>query len=181
MKKCGVFLLRALFALMLRGVDAAPPAEPAFESVYSDDYSALLRRADTALHDKVNSAAFALQLRLACAGNQANQAALGGLYLTGRGVTEDDLTGYAWLKLAAASGVPEYRDLVHILEKGMTPDQLALAHTKATTLQLLYAPLPTHMSCSKAAVAGSHVEILRCDPERKPGGEVWLKRCVAER
>lgn len=180
MNACSGFLLCALLVSLLLCADAAPPAEPAFESVYSDDYSDLLRSAEIALHDKANSNAFALQRRLACAGSQANQAALGGLYLTGRGVKEDDLTGYAWLKLSAASGVPEYRDLVHALEKQMTPQQRLVADAKAAALQLLYAPVPTHMSCMRADAVGSHLKVLTCDPESAPGGEVWLKRCAGE-
>jgi len=181
MKKLCLCLLYVVVGLPSQSILAEPPSEPAFESVQRSDYYDMLRRSDLALRDKQNTNVLASQQRLACAGSQANQAALGGLYLTGRGVSKDDITGYAWLKLAATSGVPKYRELAEILEQSMTTAQRTSADAKVAGLKSLYAPIPTHMNCSQVEAGGSHLKELRCEPESVTthSSLVWLKRCVS--
>lgn len=180
MNRLRIYALHGLFCLIPLAAIAEPPTEPAFESVQRADFHAMLRHADLAIRDKQSTNVFALQQRLACAGSQANQAALGGLYLTGRGVVEDDITGYSWLKLAADSGVAAYRNLVKKLDQGMTPEQHVLADSKVEKLKALYGTIATHMSCSQDNATGSHLKQLVCEPERMDalGTLIWLKRCV---
>ncbi|QBB69980.1 hypothetical protein ELE36_06175 [Pseudolysobacter antarcticus] len=180
MKKFARYILTGLLGFAALNASAESPSAPAFESVDHADFFSMLKRADQALQDKESTTVFAQQQRLACAGSQSNQAALGGLYLTGRGVTEDDITGYSWLKLASASGMPAQRDLVKKLEQGMTPAQHVVADAKVEKLQSLYGPMATHMSCSQVNAPGSHLKQLVCNPERidADGRLVWLKRCV---
>lgn len=168
-------------ALMSLNAAAEVPSEPAFESVLRRDYYDMLLRSEEAIRDEKSADVFELQQRLACAGNQPSQAALGGLYLAGRGVARDDLAAYAWLKLAAASGEPRYKKMADALEEAMTPEQRALADARAEKLKSLYAPVPTHMSCSQVKLRGSHRKELRCEPEKSTSRKdaVWLKRCVA--
>jgi hypothetical protein len=159
---------------------AEPPSEPEFESLPRQDYHDLLRKAERSARDKQNTDIAPLHKRLACAGNQPSQAVLASLYFGGQNVPKDDLLGYAWLKLASASGLPGIRQLVETLEKSMTADQRATADAKYVALQSLYGPSATHMSCTKFESTGSHMQELRCEPERADvtGRLVWLKRCV---
>lgn len=182
MKKFGPYLLPLAFCLVPACLAAAPPSEPEFESVTRRDYYDMLMRADQALRDENSTNVVELQRRLACAGNQPSQAALGGLYLTGRGIAKDDLTGYAWLKLAGASGEPRYRKVTDALEEVMTPEQRAAADAKVTALKALYAEIPTHMTCSQVKAPRSNLKELRCEPEAAASRRsfVWLKRCAAE-
>jgi len=183
MKRFADYILTGLLGFAALNVSAEPPSEPAFESVDHAVFFNMLKRADQAIRDKDSTTVFAQQQRLACAGSQSNQAALGGLYLTGRGVTEDDITGYSWLKLASASGMPAQRDLVKKLEQGMTPAQHVIADAKVEKLRALYGPMPTHMSCSQVNAPGSHMKQLVCEPDRldADGRLVWLKRCVDDK
>lgn len=181
MKKLGVYLLFVVLGSMSSSLMAEPPSEPEFESVPRIDYFDMLLRSEQALRNENSTNAFELQQRLACAGNQASQAVLGGLYLAGRGVAKDDLTGYAWLKLASASGEPKYRKLAGVLEQSMTPEQRALADAKVEALKSLYAPIPTHMTCAQVNPRGSHMKELQCEPEptTERRSYVWLKRCAS--
>lgn len=182
MKRIDSRLLPLLLCLAASPSLAAPPSEPEFESVTRRDYYDLLMRAEQALRDEKSSNVAELQQRLACAGNQPSQAALGGLYLIGRGVTKDDLTGYAWMKLAATSGEPRYRKVADTLEQHMTPEQRAAADAKFERLKSLYAEIPTHMTCSQVKAPRSNLKELRCEPEAAASRRsfVWLKRCAAE-
>lgn len=160
---------------------AESPAEPEFESVSRRDYYDMIMRADQALRNEQSTDVFELQQRLACAGNQPSQAALGGLYLAGRGVAKDDLTGYAWLKIAAMSGEPKYKKVAEVLEQSMTPEQRTSADAKAAKLKSSYSPIPAHMSCSQVKLPRSNMKELRCEPEATAARRsfVWLKRCEA--
>lgn len=182
MNTLGLRLLPLGLLLATLNAAAEVPSEPAFEAVLRRDYYEMLQRSDEALRDEKNPDAFKLQQRLACAGNQPSQAALGGLYLAGRGAAKDDLTGYAWLKLAATSGEPKYKTLSEALENAMTPEQRTLADAKVAKLKSLYAPVPTHMNCSQVKLRGSHRTDLRCEPEQSTAKRdyVWLKRCEPE-
>lgn len=179
MNKRGLWWASAALALASLNASAESPPEPSFETLTHQDYYDLLRRSEQAMRDKQSTNVAQLQQRLACAGSQANQAALGGLYLTGRGVPRDDITGYAWLKLAAASGVYKYRELTQILEKSMTPDQRSAADAKVAALKALYGPAPTHMACAQVEATGSHLKELQCEPEHadNTGRLVRLRRC----
>ena len=179
MKKRGLWWLSGVLTLVYLNVSAESSSEPIFETLPHQDYYDLLRRSEQAMRDKQSANVAEFQQRFACAGSQANQAALGGLYLTGRGVARDDITGYAWLKLAAASGVYKYRELTQILEKSMTPDQRSAADAKVAALKALYGPASTHMTCAQAEATGSHLKELQCEPERadSTGKLVRLRRC----
>ena len=180
MKKLSCWAVAAAFALISLSSPAEPPSEPAFESMPRQDYYDLLRKAELATRDKDSTKLAELHKRLACAGNQANQGALASLYLGGQGIGRYDLTGYAWLKLASASGMPRLRQLTEVLENSMTADQRTAADAKVTALQALYGPSATHMTCTKVEATGSHMQELRCEPERadNTSRSVWLKRCV---
>ncbi len=97
----------------------APPAWPDFQAgldAYDrGDY-------DTALKE----------LRpLAEQGHAKAQSNLGGMYALGKGVPQDYTEAVKWFRLAAANGVKEAVNNRDILEKHMTPDQLAEAQKLA--------------------------------------------------
>ena len=55
------------------------------------------------------------------------QAALGAMYYFGQGVLKDIVEAYAWWNLAAAQGNKSARNDIGIVEKEMTPSQIAKA------------------------------------------------------
>lgn len=70
--------------------------------------------------------------KAATQGNEPAQLSLGNMYLEGKGVTKNDVRGYAWYSLATAlhnNAAKEHQDG---LEKQMTPPQKAAAQ-KLTT------------------------------------------------
>lgn len=63
----------------------------------------------------------------------ASMVALGDLHANGQGVPQDRVQALAWYKLAALYGQPEGGKRGEILAAGMTPDEVALARTRAET------------------------------------------------
>ena len=59
--------------------------------------------------------------------------ALGDLHANGQGVPQDRVQALAWYKLAALYGQPEGGKRGEALAAGMTPDEVALAKTRAET------------------------------------------------
>lgn len=57
-------------------------------------------------------------------GNPNAQILLGSMYALGEGIPEDYVTAYMWCSIAAAKN-PSDADAIDILEKEMTPDQIA--------------------------------------------------------
>lgn len=139
-KKWNSLMLGGLLSLSCLNALAETPSEPTFEKVARRAYDELLQRTEKAIHDKQAAESADLAKRLACGGNQIYQGVLGSFYLSGQGVSRDDITGYAWLKLAAASGVPQYLQLTKALEDGMTAEQRPLADAKVTKLKSLLRP-----------------------------------------
>ncbi len=64
-------------------------------------------------------------------GNAAARNNLGQMYYQGRGVQQDYIQAYMWVTLAAAQGNKNAAKGLEILEKKMTPDQLAEAQRLA--------------------------------------------------
>ena len=60
-------------------------------------------------------------------GNANAQYNLGGMYEVGHGVPEDLVTAYAWAKIAQANGNKGAQKFKSLLEKKMTPEQIAKA------------------------------------------------------
>ncbi len=76
------------------------------------------------------------------------------MYVLGQGVVRNDITGYAWLKVAAETLFPGYQKIVHQLEEAMTPEQRVLADARARQTIDLYGRAATNMSCSQNASRG---------------------------
>ena len=56
---------------------------------------------------------------------------LGGMYVNGKGVAQDNIQAHKWLNIAAANGNKDGRERRDIVEKRMTPDQIAEAQKLA--------------------------------------------------
>ena len=155
-------------------------ADPSFDRVLSGDYREMLLKAKHAYGGKHYDEAFHAFQRTACGGDKESQSALGRMYLLGQGVTRDDLTGYAWLKVAAEVRQRGYRTIVEKMEQSMTPEQKRLAEPEATRLVELYGLRSTKMSCNLSATQGGHIlDSVVCTPQ-DDGPNLLLKRCVAE-
>ncbi len=64
-------------------------------------------------------------------GDAVAQANLGLMYAKGQGVAQNDIQAYMWETLAAAQGNENASKGLEILEKQMTPDQIAEAQRLA--------------------------------------------------
>jgi len=170
---------------LLAAIACLPPVAVAtegnaFERVFPNEYRDILRRASLAYDAHRYDEAFGLYQRGACAGDKQSQSVLGRMYLLGQGVERNDLTGYAWLKVAAEVIFPGYQKIVKSLEGAMTPEQRKQADAGAARKIDLYGLAATNMSCGTHASRGGHIvdEIL-CTP-RIEGQQLLLRRCAEE-
>lgn len=162
-------------------VASAGPYDPAvFERVFPSEYSDTLRNARLAYDAKRYEEAFRLFHRTACAGDKQSQSAIGRMYLLGQGVARDDLTGYAWLKVAAEIIFPGYQKIVQQMEAAMRPEQRRIADAEAARISDLYGLAATSISCAKNASRGGHIiDEIVCAP-RDEGNQLLLRRCADE-
>jgi TPR repeat protein len=176
------FVRYGFFALMLLAAGGALAADfdSQFEYVPWGDFSDSLRKAEFAYQDKRFEEAFGLFQRAACAGDKESQAALSRMYFTGKGVERDDLTGYAWLKVAAEVDYPPYRKLLGDLDRAMTPEQRVLGTRLADQMTTNYGRSATRMSCEVYSPTGSHVAGgVLCAPDHL-GRRTAVHKCVAD-
>lgn len=157
---------------------AAPASYDEFDRVYPAEFRDTLRDAKLAYGKEDYAKAFRLFERTACAGDKSSQSALGRMYLLGQGTERDDLTGYAWLKLASEVIFPGYQRIVRDLEAAMDARQLALAREGSKQLAELYGISATRISCHKSASRrGFIVDEIICTPH-EDGNQYLLRRCV---
>jgi hypothetical protein len=157
---------------------AAPASYDEFDRVYPAEFRDTLRDAKLAYGKEDYATAFRLFERTACAGDKASQSALGRMYLLGQGTERDDLTGYAWLKLASEVIFPGYQRIVRDIEAALDAKQLALAREGAKQLAELYGIGATRISCHKnASRQGFIVDEIICTPH-EIGNQYLLRRCV---
>ncbi|HKP65059.1 MAG TPA: hypothetical protein VJX31_00445 [Casimicrobiaceae bacterium] len=146
-----------------------------FPSVYSD----LLFNSKTAYEAKRYDEAFPLLQKAACAGDKESQWMLGHMYLLGQGVTRDDFTGYAWIKVAAEFNQHEYRSTVETIEKAIGPKQLPAVQAEARKYVDDYGLRATNMSCNRAASQHGHImDRIICTP-KDDGQFSMLRQCAA--
>jgi TPR repeat protein len=170
-----------LFAVAATPVGLRATDANNFDLVPRSEYIELVREAPLAYGNKHYDEAFAKYQRLACAGDKAGQAALGGMYLKGQGVARDDLTGYTWLKVASEYDAPSYRVIVKAIEDHLTPAQLNFAGAKAENLRAVYGLRATNMSCtegSTSSYASNLKDTVICMPSAQ-AGQFALHQCVA--
>lgn len=172
--------VRALLSTaLLVGAFAASAADADFERMLRGEYASMLFNAKKAYEGKRYEEAFKTLQRTACAGDKESQSAIGRMYLLGQGVARNDLTGYAWLKVAAETKMRGYQSIVDTLRQAMTPAQRQVADEQAATLIDQYGLRTTNMSCSLGSSRGGLIkDTVTCVP-RSEGAQVLLKRCVA--
>jgi hypothetical protein len=170
------------FALVLGiGAAAVAPGSVVFDRVQSSVYTEMLHQANLAFDRKDYARAFELNRRAACAGDKTSQAILGQMYLHGQGAPRDDITGYAWIRLAADFGFPNFTSLARKLEAALSPEQRAQGNARADALRASYGPAVTNMSCHAESRHGAIViDSVVCSPDSAGGGEVLLRRCIDE-
>jgi len=166
-------LAGAVFAFAAHADDAQ------FERMPSDAYKAMLRDATTIYDRKDYTRAFEMNHRAACAGDKTSQAILGRMYLLGQGTQKDDITGYAWIKLAAEFRFGDFTSLAKKLEDAMTPEQRAKGTAKSDELRKDYGLAATNMSCRGESTHGVYlIDGVGCTPASGGGGTVLVRRCV---
>lgn len=165
-------------ALGLAGQASAAAFDESFERVLPADFRSMLLKAKHAYEGKKYDEAFVAFQRTACGGDKESQSALGRMYLLGQGVARDDLTGYAWLKVAAEVRMRGYQGIVEKIEKSMTPEQKRIAEAEAAKLVDNYGLRASKMSCNLTATQGGHIlDSVTCTPQ-DDGPNLMLKRCM---
>jgi len=157
---------------------AANAADDSFDRVLPGAYQDVLQGASSAYDKKDFARAFELNQRGACAGDKTSQAILGRMYILGQGVPRDDVTGYAWVRLAADFSFADFTSLARKLEAAMTPEQKKAGEAKADVLRKNYGPAATNMSCHGVSRRGVYlIDSVVCTPESE-GGRLLLRRCA---
>lgn len=154
-----------------------------FELMTPKQYTDLLLDANRAFEAKHYDAAFTMVHRAACAGSKPAQEAVGRMYLQGQGVKREDLTGYAWLVVAAEFPFPQYQTMVSKLRAAMTPEQLSIGAARADAIKGLYGLAATNMSCGMTSSAGIGTFIkdsVVCTPLPilVTGSRVYVRKCI---
>jgi hypothetical protein len=170
-----------MLALLAAGGAVGADTDSKFDLVPEGVLSDGIRKAATAYQEKRFEDAFGLFQRAACAGDKESQAALSHMYFNGEGVARDDLTGYAWLKVAAEVIYPPYLRLVGAFDKAMTPEQHSIADRLAEQMTTQYGRRETRMHCDVYVPKGSHIpDGVLCLPEHQDDVRVMLRKCVAD-
>jgi TPR repeat protein len=167
-----------LFLLLFLAGNTASAADDRFEPVVPGVFHDLLRDASAAYDKKDYARAFELNQRAACAGDKTSQAILGRMYVLGQGVQKDEITGFAWIRLAADFSFADFTSLSRKLEAAMTPEQQKAGNAKAVALREKYGLAATNMSCHGESRRGVYlIDSVVCTPESE-GGRLLLRRCV---
>jgi hypothetical protein len=158
---------------------AEPAADPGFDRVFPSVYADLLHDSQTAYEAKRYGEALPMMQKLACAGDKESQWMLGHMLLLGQGVARDDLTGYAWIKVAAEFNSHEYHSTVEKIENAIDPKQLPAVQAAAHRFVDEYGIRATNMSCNLAASQHGHImDRIVCTP-KDDGQFELLRRCAA--
>ena len=152
-----------------------------FEEIQPGAYPDMLSQATIAYDKHDYDRAFALNHRAACGGDKTSQAIVGRMYVLGQGTPRDEITGYAWIKLAAEFSYADYTSLARKLEAAMTPEQRTRATAKADAMRRNYGLAATGMSCHAESRHGAYLlDSVVCTPQSTGGGRLELRRCVDE-
>jgi hypothetical protein len=165
---------------------SAAESQKDFDVVLRSDYYTLRLDAAQAYEAKKYDDAFQKFHRLACAGDKPSQATLGEMYLTGKGVERNDLTGYEWVKTASEYNFPAYRQVSKAIEDNLTPAQSNATGPRVAELLSLYGMRATNMSCelraSTTSTASNIRDAVQCTPDRFNGShQVLLHRCLDDK
>lgn len=101
-------------------------------------WEAFQQQADNAYASGKYHNAFIMYQRLATVGDKFAQYRLAIMHAQGQSVSKDATAAYAWAKLAAANGQPEFVRLQQEIQAGLGADQLILAEHQAEQLQSRY-------------------------------------------
>jgi TPR repeat protein len=178
----GVFFFAALAVAGTTPLIAGDAPHKDFDVVLRADYYDLHRDAAAAYGKKNYDVALKKFQRLACAGDKPSQAAVGEMYLTGKGATRNDLTAYQWFKVASEYNFAPYRKVSKAIEEQMSPAQTQFTSERVTQMLSLYGLRATNMSCevnSSMSYASNMKDNVQCTPDNvNSGTQFLLRRCV---
>lgn len=150
-----------------------------FSASLSADQTISQELLDKTLYDAQNAVAakdfnkaFELYQKAAHWGHNGAQYVLGELYLQGKGTAEDDVTGAAWLDVAAES---RNRDFVRARNKALkelTDSEKAAVEELSEKISDAYGIDATGLSCKKESVVGSNIRSVNCYHSTNNGGEL---------
>jgi hypothetical protein len=177
------FVVSVILSVSAWSAMAADNTSKDFDRVLRSDYRDLRLQAAQAYEAKKYDDAIQKFQRLACAGDKPSQATLGEMYLTGKGVDRNDLTGYEWVKVASEYNFPQYRQVTKAIEDNLTPEQARVTGPRVAELLAMYGMRATNMSCelraSTTSTASNIKDAIQCTPDRiAHSHEVLLHRCL---
>jgi len=150
-----------------------------FNRVQPGAWANLQHEATQSYDQKDFARAFALNRRLACAGDKTSQAILGRMYILGEGTARDEMSGYAWIRFAADFGFRDFTSLARKLEAALSSAQRTQGNARADGLRASYGPAVTNTSCFGEARHGVYIiDSIVCTPDSAGVSQVLLRRCV---
>ena len=155
--------IRFLVALALTCmVSLAAVAAPATTKIAIREYESRLDRARLAMHGEDVDSAFGLTQEVACWGDKHAQFMLGMMYLEGKGVEEDVLSGYAWVRTAAESGIEDFEAMADKLYQAIPEKYRSAAQAGAEAITAQYGMQATGVRCNMEKSTGSHRRQMYC-------------------
>ena len=121
-----------------------------------------LIQAQSAIEAQDYDQAFKLYKQAAIWGHKGAQYVLGELYIQGKGVAKDPVTGYAWLEVAAESRDRDFIRARKAAAKNLSEAQKHQADELAQKLASSFGLEAAGVSCRKEARIGSNIKGVNC-------------------
>lgn len=121
-----------------------------------------LLEAQSAIEAQNYDQAFKLYRQAAIWGHKGAQYVLGELYLQGKGVAKDPVTGYAWLEVASEAPDRNFIRARKAAAKNLTDAQKQQADALAQKLVSSYGLEAAGVNCRKEARIGSNIKGVNC-------------------
>jgi len=131
-----------------------------------------LTDAQTAIEEGNYDKAFELYNTAAHWGHKGAQYVLGELYTLGKGVKQNEVTGYAWLEVAAEAPDRDFRRALKAAGKKLSDEQIQQGSDLAQKISSQYGMEATGISCQKEMTVGSNIKTVSCYHEKTAGGDL---------
>jgi len=134
----------------------------ATETISQATLDQTLSDAQSAIEAQNYSEAFTLYKQAAQWGHKGAQYVLGELYLQGKGVAQDPVTGYAWLEVASEAPDRDFIRARKSAAKQLTDAQKQQADELAQKLASSYGLEAAGVNCRKEMRIGSNIKVVNC-------------------
>ena len=147
-----------LIAVLLAGSSSLH----ATETITQDTLNRTLLDGQNAIQQDNYSEAFDLYNQAARWGHKGAQYVLGEMYIQGKGVARDQVTGYAWLEVAAEAPDREFLKARTAARKSLNDEQQIEGKLLAQKISDIYGTDAVGVSCKKEMRVGSNIKVVNC-------------------